>query len=85
MKKITPIIVTILILTLFNCSPAEEIKDTLNAAECIEKISNFSDESDDWSCSRMESELKKLEKSCKAYLNDETRAQIALLIELCED
>lgn len=85
MKKITGTILTVLALTLINCSPAEEIKDSLNSVECLERLLDLNEDSDNMSCSEVLEELDKIENSCSEFFNEDSRAQIALLREYCDN
>ncbi|WP_149274930.1 hypothetical protein [Pareuzebyella sediminis] len=84
MKK-TVLLISSILLTVSGCSKAKETIDALDGLACIETASRLSNNDDDLSCSELVKELEKLERDCRAYLDDDTRADIALLKASCTD
>lgn len=84
MKKAT-LLFTVLLFLIYSCSPLEEAKDALDAAECTATLIRLSNNEDDLSCSELVQELEKLERNCREFLDEETEASIALVKQSCED
>mgnify|MGYP000288903934 CR=1 FL=1 len=84
MKK-TILLFTFLLTLLNSCSPLDDAKDALDTADCTATLIKISNNDDDLSCSELIKELEKLEKDCREFLNEETKANIALIKASCED
>ena len=67
-----------------NCSKKDPlgIFDSLEAIECVSKIQKIQDD-DDLTCEEIGNKLNEIEKSCKDYLSDDSKANIALLRANC--
>ena len=85
MKRTSITIALLFLLSLTQCSRAEDTLDTLNSLDCLEKAIDLNNRSDDMSCDELQTELTKLENSCREILDEDTKANIALLKALCED
>ncbi|WP_303316900.1 hypothetical protein Q4Q34_08845 [Flavivirga abyssicola] len=84
-KTIKLIIVLVLMMIAFNnCSETKDAIDTLNNLECLEKLTRYSNNEDDLTCSEQISQLQSLKNSCP---DDDGSIQtlINLLVETCED
>lgn len=70
---------------IFSCTKASDALDTLDSVGCLNTLVRLSNNDDDLTCAELSAELNKIEKSCKDFLDEETRAEIALIKALCED
>ncbi len=85
MKKIhfASVLFTMLLI-LSGCSHIEDTVDALDSVSCANSLSRLND-NDDLSCSETIKELEKIERDCSAYLNANSKANIALLKANCQD
>ncbi|TYA74426.1 hypothetical protein [Seonamhaeicola marinus] len=81
MKKFLLSLSLVTLFLISGCSQAEALKDTLDATECLAKLTRLSNNDDDYTCKEQVAELKSLRKSCRSLDDD---GQIQALIDLLE-
>lgn len=86
-KSVQLFFTTILFSTLIGCSVADDVKDTLDAAECaalIERLDN--DVDNDESCAEIRADVNRiLTGSCRDFLTEEQRTQLEFIRDNCSD
>ncbi|QCW99287.1 hypothetical protein FGM00_03855 [Aggregatimonas sangjinii] len=86
-KSLQLTITTILFSTFIGCSVAEDVKDTLDAAECatlIERLDNDVDNNE--SCSEIRADVNSiLSGSCRDFITEEQRTQLEFIRDNCSD
>lgn len=84
MKK-TLLLASTALTLLLSCSQAKDTITALESIGCIDTLTRLSNNEDELTCEELNAELDKLERDCREFLTDDSRADIALLRELCED
>ncbi len=70
--------------TFSNCSVVDDVKDTLNAAECAGMINDLIlTESNERPCSAIIADIERIERDCAEYLDEDIRASFATARENC--
>lgn len=85
MRKPKRLLLCFICLIYYSCGQLDDVKDTFDAADCTATLVRLNQNDDNLSCAELSTELDKLERDCREFLNDDSRANIALLKELCED
>ncbi|MFS4456359.1 hypothetical protein [Maribacter sp. 2304DJ31-5] len=84
MKKII-LLLSLSLTSFLSCSKANDTLDAFDSAGCISTLVRLSNNDDDLSCSELNRELDKLERDCSRFLDEDSRASIAVIKALCQD